>query len=321
MTEKRAGLLWQPLYPVLHELTAAGDPLNLIVAPFIKLAALQRLFEGVRPTAECKVVSRWRPSDVLTGVSDLGVYTWLQERGWSLYVNERLHMKLYAFESNRALVTSGNLTLKGLGYIAAEASNIEVGKVVDLQQLDWLNLYRVISESRLITPEIYGRFVEYVDAQGPPPRTNPHPDLLGTAKQYTLASLPASESPDSLWDFYHALSAASHPPEAARRGYHDLATFQISDGLTREAFHGALEVAWRANPFVNDFVSYLRQEGSLRFGAVNAWIHEKCEDVPLPYRWEVKDNTRIFYNWLTHYFSEVTWDRPNYSQVIYWTPE
>lgn len=47
--------------------------------------------------------------------------------------------------------------------------------------------------------------------------------------------------------------------------------------------------------------------------------HLLKEDVPLPYRWEIKDNTRIFYNWLAHFFDEITWDRPNYSQVIYWT--
>jgi hypothetical protein len=69
---------------------------------------------------------------------------------------------------------------------------------------------------------------------------------------------------------------------------------------------------------VTDFVELLKVERSLRFGAVNDWIHKKCEDVPLPYRWEIKDNTRIFYDWLAHYFPNITWDRPNYSQVIYW---
>ena len=76
--------------------------------------------------------------------------------------------------------------------------------------------------------------------------------------------------------------------------------------------------AFRATPFVSAFVAHLKSERSLHFGAVNAWIHQQCEDVPLPYRWEIKDNTRIFYNWLAHFFDEITWDRPNYSQVIYW---
>ena len=39
-----------------------------------------------------------------------------------------------------------------------------------------------------------------------------------------------------------------------------------------------------------------------------------------PYRWEVKDNTRILYDWLAYFVAEVTWDVPGFSQVIYWTP-
>jgi len=62
----------------------------------------------------------------------------------------------------------------------------------------------------------------------------------------------------------------------------------------------------------------LKHERNLRFGAVNKWIHEKCEDVPLPYRWEIKENTRIFYDWLAHYVPEISWVRPKYSQVISW---
>jgi hypothetical protein len=76
--------------------------------------------------------------------------------------------------------------------------------------------------------------------------------------------------------------------------------------------------SFRRTPFVIEFLELLKTERNLRFGTVNDWIHRKCEDVPLPYRWEIKDNTRIFYNWLEYFFPEITWNRPNFSQVIYW---
>jgi hypothetical protein len=103
-----------------------------------------------------------------------------------------------------------------------------------------------------------------------------------------------------------------------RRAAHDLAVFGIPSGLPRSEFDKQLGAKFCQTPFVTDFVELLKSERSLRFGAVNDWIHKKCEDVPLPYRWEIKDNTRFFYDWLTHYLPDITWDRPNYSQVIYW---
>lgn len=242
----------------------------------------------------------------------------MTERGARLYVNTRVHMKLYVFESNTAVSTSGNLTLRGLGYV--DKPNIEVGNYVELTAADWINLYGVVGESRLMTPEIYARFEDYVASnQLPPAPFSPPADLLGPSKIFTLASLPATETPAALMKFYFSRSAYHLNPETARRGFHDLAVFEIQDSISSlEDFNELLGRAFRKNPFVSDFVSYLRSENSLRFGAVNAWIQQKCEDVPLPYRWEIKENTRIFYNWLEHYFPEITWDRPGHSQIIRW---
>jgi hypothetical protein len=103
-----------------------------------------------------------------------------------------------------------------------------------------------------------------------------------------------------------------------RRGIHDLVTFHVRPGLDRSEMDQQLGNSFRQTAFVVEFVKLLKTKQSLRFGAVNDWIHSKCEDVPLPYRWEIKENTRIFYNWLEHFYPEITWDRPHYSQVIYW---
>lgn len=68
-----------------------------------------------------------------------------------------------------------------------------------------------------------------------------------------------------------------------------------------------------------DLVEFIKEQKSARFGAVNDWIHSKCSDVPLPYRWEIKENTNILYNWLDYFFDEIRWDVPGVrSQVIYW---
>jgi len=305
------------MHSVIAERARSGDRLLWIVAPFVKRVALERLLQLVPPSDTFKVIARWRPADLVVGVSDLEVYDYLRGRGCELYVNSRIHLKLYVFESNVAFTSSGNVTDRGLGFCDLDAANVEVGTLVELTSADWVALHRVIGESRRITAELYERFAQFVSSQEPPPRHG-EPDLLGPSKLYTLASLPATETPSELVAVYLSTSVLGYSPDLLRRVYHDLATFGIRDGLNKQDLESELSTSFRRSPFVREFVSYLQANGNLRFGAVNDWIHQKCEDVPLPFRWEVKPSTRVLYNWLEHYFLEVTWSRPNYSQVIVW---
>jgi hypothetical protein len=112
--------------------------------------------------------------------------------------------------------------------------------------------------------------------------------------------------------------AIKRPPPDAVYTPIDGTSVAIPPGLSNTEFDQQLGDSFRRTPFVIEFVELLKTEKSLRFGAVNDWIYRMCEDVPFPYRWDIKENTRIFYNWLEHYFTEIVWDRPNYSQVIYW---
>ena len=214
------GLIWSPVYKALEDPIGRRDGLALIIVPFAKVDALKRLHWIQTRQQKLKIVYRWTPEDLASGASDLEVFTYLKENGCELYVNQTVHLKLYVFASNSAFQTSGNLTLRGLGY--SIDPNIEVGNFVALGQEDWARIYQVVE-------------------------------------------------------------------------------------------------AFRKAPFVVAFVDLLKSMKRIRFGTVNAWIHHKCEDVPLPYRWEIKENTRTLYDWLAYFFPEITWDVPGrHSQVIYW---
>ena len=310
-------LKWGPVFAPLEARLRGGDPLLLVISPFIGLEALQRFVEKAGSPRGIKVIVRWRPEDLRNAVSDIAIFPYLAERGIPLYVNQDIHLKLYVFESNVAFCTSGNLTLRGFGY--NEKANIEVGCFVSLMQEDWLRLYDLIGKSRQVDEKLYFIYKQYLDtcpkASEPP---TPPPDLFGPGKTYTISSLPAMESPKKLAEFYFNVDMANRPAEEVRRAAHDCAIFAVPAGLDQVTFDQRLGHSFRTTPFVVDFIAVLKGEGSLRFGAVNDWIHRKCEDVPLPYRGEIKENTRIFYNWLQYFVPEITWDRPNYSQVIYW---
>jgi hypothetical protein len=309
-------LIWKPPYEALEERFASDDSLIMVISPFIGLEALGRVLEEAQLCSDLKILVRLRAEDIRTGVTDIEIYPYLTARNVPLYINGDIHLKLYIFESNCALNTSANVTMRGLGY--AEKSNIEVGQFVNLEDGDWLRLYSLFEQSRRVDNSIYLAMKEYRDECAQMERP-PYPELIlpARSRKYSLSSLPSLDTPLRLFDLYFGNNGES--ADELRRFAHDITVFGIEKNQGRHELEVALRNAFRSSPFVGEFVALLKQESELRFGSVASWIHNRCEDVPLPYRWEIKESTRRLYNWLEFFFDEIKWTTPNYSQVINWT--
>ena len=87
----------------------------LIVAPFMRSGALTRLLDSIPDGTDIQVVTRWRPADLLSGASDLGVYDLAESRAAPLYLRHELHAKLFAAD-DMCLIGSANVTDTGLGW-------------------------------------------------------------------------------------------------------------------------------------------------------------------------------------------------------------
>lgn len=97
-----------------------------VIAPFIKVNALQSLIEVIPAEVHLRCVSRWLPREIAAGVSDPETVDLLETRGnFSLSLVDRLHAKLY-IAGDRCLAGSANVTLAGLGEGGDDSSNIEV---------------------------------------------------------------------------------------------------------------------------------------------------------------------------------------------------
>lgn len=312
--DSQSPLIWSPVFKILEQRLTIGDSLILLIVPFVKLDALKQLLWTTSQCKRLKVLVRWKPEDILCGASDLEIYPFLRDQGMPLYFNQRIHLKLYIFDSNVAFNTSGNLTLKGLGY--SERGNVEVGNMVTLAPLDWRNIYALLNESTQVDDDVFETISEIISGQkhsAIPPAIWPK----FPRKEFTIQNLPASETPESLVKFYIS-GPTENGSDIERRCQQDLVTFEIGVGLTADQMRAQLFENVRRNVFIAAFVTALRERGQMHFGGVSSWIHDKCEDVPVPYRYEVKDAVRILYNWVSAAYDEVTWDRPNHSQIIFW---
>jgi hypothetical protein len=313
-------LIWPPLGPVLERRVKSGDSLLLVISPFIKLDAFKELVEQLPDKTNLKVVVRWKPADLMAGVSDLGVYQYVKSCGGQLFVNDRIHLKLYVFASNVALHTSGNLTQAGMG--RGVLSNIEVGSFLELNETDWAQIYKIIEESRSVDDSYCAQLCTELDRyikENPKKQEAYFKSIDRPAKKpFSLTALPASPTPKDVRSFYFQ-SKTGFANEQIRRAIHDLVLYQIPPSVSEKTFDECLASQFKKSQFIKEFVSFLREKKSLRFGAVTEWIHDRCEDVPLPYRWQIKDSVKNLYAWLVFYFPEdIFWDTPNYSQVIHW---
>lgn len=280
--------------------------MRLIVSPFIKIDALRDLVDECDDTSQLQIVVRWRAPDLAAGVSDVDIYPYLKEKGIALFRHTSIHLKLLVYNRSLAFHTSGNITKKGLG--TASNANVEIGCPVILEEGDWRNLFELLTQSVEIDDHMYEVAQKY--AQDNKRTTGELPELKlepAQAKDFSRDSLPVCESPERLYKFYieerGSLQALDESPECV----HDLMLYSVSNGLSEPEFFAHLEERFRSSAFIVALVEHIKEQGSERFGGINAWITEHCSDTPRPFRRDLKTTTKHLYNWLSFFYEEITW--------------
>ena len=319
---EHSNLSWSPLYPFLEDEILKKDNLILIISPFIKLQPLKRILSSVKYSRGLKIIVRWAEEDIIYGSTDIEIYPFLKEKGLQLYINRKIHLKLFVLDSNYVFHTSGNITSRGLGY--SDDRNVEVGCIINLNRGDWEKIFSIINSSILVNDEIYDLFDKYredkinvFDAV--------EPILIpenAWKKDFSIQSLPATDTPQILYEYYACENKDIMQKEISRRVIHDLLLYDVAQGFSEHEFFKKLKEKFRKHPFINSIKKFIKEKKSIRFGGVNSWIQEKCSDVPVPYKWEIKENTRILYNWLAYFYDEIKWNVPGKrSQVISWNED
>jgi len=108
----------------LLRLCEHADQELLLVAPFIKANVLKKLLSVTSAHVLVRCITRWRPEEIASGVSDLEVWPLLKEReGARLWLRADLHAKYYR-TGDHCLIGSANLTFAALGW--SPQSNLEL---------------------------------------------------------------------------------------------------------------------------------------------------------------------------------------------------
>lgn len=103
-----------PWGKTLAQLAADCTTSVRIMSPFVKSDALDFLLSALSPKVQVHFLSRIVLGHFYRGVSDLVAYRMLLQRNALVFNAQRLHAKIYLFDEETAVVTSGNLTMSGL---------------------------------------------------------------------------------------------------------------------------------------------------------------------------------------------------------------
>lgn len=317
MANADANLVWSPIGPQIVSRCMTEGGIRLLIAPFIQRGALVHLLDRLSSHADLKIITRWTAKDIAAGVSDPFVYEECVIRHIPLYLHPAIHLKVFTMGSGLCFCGSANITGGGLGL--HEEANVEAGVWSSVAVGDWRHVYEIINDSRLADATTFEAAVKYRDkflhsAPPLPPLELP----VSPPRELTLASLPATLSPEDVMAY---VLGGKKPVEGADINciMHDLVAFGDASGLEGDLLLKSIGDRFLTQPFVKQIIDHLKHSGSLRFGEMTAWIHAHCRDVPVPYRWEVKEATRSLYNWLAYYVPEISWSVPGQrSQVITW---
>lgn len=275
--------------------TNQGNHIFLYV-PYIKTKILEKLLENI--DNEISIITTWHTNDLLTGSSELKLYSFCKENNISLYINNKIHLKVYSIDLESAIIGSGNISQRGL----MKNGNFEAATFLEsLNGEDRLYLEKIRNDAIFVDDDVYQQYLEhYEKCKKDAPEQIEFEELkIKSMDEYFLKSaLPMTRNLDDLIQGYININSNLEPSnnsETAACIYHDLTNYSIESGLSKKEFLEKLKVQFFSHPFILKIDEFIDPEAY--FGRIKEWIHDNCTDVPLPRRWELTENVQTLYDW------------------------
>ena len=283
----------------------------VLIAPFIKAKALDRILEFLGADIDLLCVTRWLPSEIASGASDLEVFEIVRDHHGSLRLRQNLHAKYYRSDGH-VLIGSANLTNSALGWTSDP--NLEILVPVDNTTRDITEFEEyVLSGAIEVDLELYESMVAAsedwpnFDIAYRPDDTIVLEGYPGSPKIW----IPASRFPTSLYKVYKDMDSDGLPRLTRESGLQDLFVLQPSSGLDEKLFNQTIGVSLLTMP-VFDLID--RQVvTSQRFGAMRDLIKQRCNLT----NDEASRAWQTLIRWIRHFLPDrYEYTRPKHSERI-----
>ncbi len=272
---------WNGLKSDLVDYFCAHDGVTYVVCPFIRPSLLAEI---IPKDQQVIVITSWRKDHLLTRVSSLDLYPFCKENSWKLFINGRLHLKLYSRDLDSAWIGSANLTGAALGDGPRDNHEI-LHHIAELEPEDRRAIRRIQAESNLVNDAVYEQYQEWLGRQQPPEMPEHQElDLEPTEEGFLTSHIPHSDDPGRVWDFANGEEPTEYWEIPAME--HDLASYPVSTDLPRDEFIAQVKPTFFQQPLIKKFAEEVDAEG-IGFGQIKRWVQENCTDVPVPHAREL----------------------------------
>lgn len=287
----------------------------LLVAPFIKAPVLQQILTFIKPEITIKCVTRWLPEEIITGVSDLEVWSIIQCYPYaSLWLRNDLHAKYYRAD-DQCLIGSANLTAKALGW--SNQPNLELlvqlpANQPSLQQFEqelWKNCLQV-------NAQLYEQYLKVI-SQLQNQNLSINDLILPLKSDLDIAIndlwLPTSRNPEELYLAYSG-KIDKLTNIAYEMAINDLDFLSIYPHLNKTTFNDYVGILLLQKPITQQIDSFVKTPQ--RFGAVRDFLASlPCAKLP---NFNPERSWQTLMRWLLYFLpSRYALSVPNYSEVFY----
>jgi len=303
----------------LEDLCTTAEREVTLVAPFMKARVLQKLLFAIGQNVELNCVTRWRPDEILAGVSDLEIWPLIEKRAKSsLWLRTDLHAKFYRIDG-QCLVGSANLTSSALGW--SKLPNLEI--LVQLPasepslQFFEANLYAaaIQVDNSIFTQVSYAvrQLKENSPTQSFCDVTDDTLEVNSFVPDISIDRwLPSLRNPE---DLYLAYSRQSENLStiAFINAMKDLSILSVPLGLSEKNFNLFIETALLQMPIIHKIDSFLLDPQ--RFGAVKRFLSSlPCASNP---GFDADRSWQTLMRWLLYFCPQrYKYSMPKYSEVI-----
>lgn len=303
------------LFDKVKEYISYANRELVIISPYITTKVLQSLVFDCK--AKITIITTWKLNDLKTGSSDLELYNYCKQNKIYLYLNHRIHLKVFINDYSTCLFGSSNISKKGLALV--DNYNFELLKKIDELNVDSLIYFqKILNKSILVNDEIYLKFNEKLDQLDDSIEIEEFDsrDIELFKSEFLISSLPMSYEINELFKLY-SNGFESTSLEKRDCAIHDIILYDIPFGLNYDDFIELLKERFFKSKFIIELLNFISKEDRY-FGRVKEWIQNNCEDVPVPSRRDLTGNIQVLYKWIAELSDgEYKVDRPNYSERIY----
>ena len=224
----------------------------VLVAPFVKSAALKRVLDVIPTEATIRCVARWRPEEIAAGACDVEIFDLIKKRPHArLFIHPLLHAKFFRVD-DRCLLGSANLTQRALGWTTP--ANLELiletsAQIPDLKRFEQ-RLFSTAFEASEELRDDMATAAEDLRSKGVPARLLSEESISNDEAAFfsALGWLPLCTRPDLLYQIYTGKNTDSILKATLDMGQKDLNFLRIPSGLSHGSFHEFVATSIQQTP-------------------------------------------------------------------------